>query len=181
MTGRKMQLPLVTEMSPEHEPVGAKRVGWRVTGDALEPLTAGAMLADGAPCAARRAAAAIALWIRDATDARRWGARGGDAIGGIATALDLGTADAFAIGAVRPFAATDGRAARVWVDGELRETCELVPDYAETVHLAQRRLRELGEELAPGAFLLAPATPHVTVAPNERVAVEIDGLGRLHA
>jgi hypothetical protein len=176
-----MQLPLVTEVAPEHEPVGAKRVGWRVTDDGLEPLRAGAMLADGDPHASQRAAAAVALWIRDPTDAHRWGARGSDEIGGIATALDLGSADAFAIGAVRPFARTGGRAARVWVEGELRETGELAPDYAETVHLAHRRLSEAGDVLVPGTFLIAPVTAHVPVGADERVAVEIDGLGRLQA
>jgi hypothetical protein len=176
-----MQMPLVTDVRPEPRPAGAKRVGWRVTDGAPQPLTAEAMLADTDRHAAERAAAAVALWLRDPADAYRWGRRESDEIGGIATALDLGSAGAYAIGAVRPFPATAGRSARLWVDGELREASELPADSGETVRSAQRQLAEIGEELVPGTFLLVAVTPHVAVTPDERVAVEIDGLGRLHA
>jgi hypothetical protein len=176
-----MLMPLVTEVPPEPQPAGAKRVGWRVTDGELEPLTAEAMLADPDRHAAERAAVAIALWLRDPADAQRWGTRESEAIGGIATALDLDSAAAYAIGAVRPFTATAGRTARLWVDGELRETGELPADYGDTVRAAQRRLAEMGEELAPGTFLLVAVSPHVAVTPDERVAVEIDGVGRLQA
>jgi 2-keto-4-pentenoate hydratase len=135
---------------------------------------------------ALRAEVELALWARNP-----------EAIGGLATALELvdvrqggrGTIEpilaanvfhrAFAIGDVQPLTATAGRQARLWVDGELRGKAELLDDYTDAIDSAQRRLSAIGETLRPGDFVLAGSLVHIPVGVGERVSVEIDGLSRL--
>ena len=112
-----MQFPSVKEMPRSTGRSTVTRVGWRLAGDEVEPLSnEGMLLEDAEPVAAATARAALVLWLRDPGDADRWGARGSDEIGGFATALDLEGADgaqhAFAVGPVHPFTGSAGRAAR---------------------------------------------------------------------
>jgi 2-keto-4-pentenoate hydratase len=219
-----VQLPVVTELDPrvwaglmaQRErraaslAAGAARVGWKM-GRGIEEIEAvmgsepvigyltsetlfesgSRHRADGA--VALRAEIELALWVRDPE-------RQGDeseAIGGVATALELvdvqqggrGAIEpilaanvfhrAFAIGEVQPLTATAGRQARLWIDGELRGSGRLLDDYTDTVRAAQRCLMAIGETLRPGDFILAGAAVHVPVSAGERVSGEIDGLSRL--
>jgi 2-keto-4-pentenoate hydratase len=186
---------------------GASHVGWKM-GRSIEEveavmgsepvigyLTSETMFESGGEhgaggAADLRAETELALWVRD-PDAAPPG------IGGIATALELVDVHqggrgsivpilaanvfhrAFAIGDIQPFTATAGREARLWADGDLLETGQLLDDYADTVRAAQRRLHAIGEKLRPGDFILAGSAVHVPVEPGQRVSVEIDGLSRL--
>jgi hypothetical protein len=179
----------VTEVAPEPSGRGAMRVGWRLGGEpAMAALTRATMLEPGAVyepdgAAAVRALPALAMWIRTPPDSGDWRADAGDAIGGLAGALELltegGVHLAFAIGAVRSFAPTAGRAARLWVGDESRPGDRLLPDYGELVRSAQQRLCAAGETLHPGEFLLAGISAPVRVDAGARLAVEIDDLDGL--
>jgi hypothetical protein len=179
-----MEVPSVTEVPRQARGATAIRVGWRLAGDDVEPLSADAMLLQEAdPVAAATARAALVLWLRDPGDADRWGARGSDEIGGFATALDLAGADgaqqAFAVGPVHPFTGSAGRAARLWIGEELRASGDLLHDYAESVRAAQRLLEARGAALRPGELMLVGACEPVPVASGDFVRAEIDGLERL--
>jgi hypothetical protein len=176
-----MQVPSVTEVPRAAVRSTVARVGWRLAGDDVEPLSGDAMLLEDAdPVDAETARAALVLWLRDPGDAGRWGARGSDEIGGIATALDLaGAQHTFAVGPVHPFTGGAGRSGRLWVGDELRAASELNTEYAGVVRAAQRMLEARDEALRPGEFLLVGACEPVPVAPGDTVSAVIDGLERL--
>ncbi len=69
--------------------------------------------------------------------------------------------------------------ARIWVDGELRETAPATTDALLTVEHVARLLDANGERLHAGDRILAGSLTHVQVAAGSHVAAEIDGLERV--
>jgi 2-keto-4-pentenoate hydratase len=69
--------------------------------------------------------------------------------------------------------------ARIWVDGELRETATAPTDALPTVEHVARLLDAIGERLHAGDRILAGSLTHVRVTAGSHVAAGIDGLERL--
>jgi 2-keto-4-pentenoate hydratase len=122
-----------------------------------------------------------------------------EAVAGMATALELvdvgrppkGIEDIVAtnvfhravlLGPSRPAFQGDGLEALIEIDGERRERAEVPEDFADVVLLTARLLGEAGERLERGDRIIAGSlTPQVPLSPGNRVAVEIEGLGRVEA
>src|SRR4051794_22478440 len=126
-----MQNPTVTEVEPPATALPApevRHVGWRLRGRTdIGRLTSATMIEAGgtysaAGGAALRVGPLLALWMRTAPDDGEWLAGSSEAIGGMATALELtgpgGGHRAFAIGVVRSFRPPAGAAAPLRGGGE---------------------------------------------------------------
>ena len=68
-------------------------------------------------------------------------------------------------------------AARLLVNGEVRESAETRSDHAECVRASAQLLESVGEQLSAEDFVLTGAAAHVRVAPGDVIRAEIDGLG----
>jgi 2-keto-4-pentenoate hydratase len=123
-----------------------------------------------------------------------------DAIAGLAVALELvdvtrPSADgieaivatnifhrAVVLGPSRPVVPTEGLDASIEVAGEEREAADVPDDFSDVVLLTARLLGERGERLERGDRIIAGSlTPQVPLEAGDRVAVEIEGLGRVEA
>ena len=86
---------------------------------------------------------------------------------------------AFLLGSSRP-ALGEGLEATIELNGEQKESAEVPADFADVVMLTARLLGEGGERLQRGDRIIAGSlTPQVKLSPADRVAVEIEGLGRV--
>jgi 2-keto-4-pentenoate hydratase len=86
------------------------------------------------------------------------------------------------LGPSRPAFSGDALGAVIEVDGERREKAEVPEDFSEVVVLTARLLGEAGERLQQGDRIIAGSlTPQVPLSPENRVAVDIEGLGRVEA
>jgi 2-keto-4-pentenoate hydratase len=174
---------------------GAARVGWKVALGIEEVenrpvigyLTSATELRSGA---AHSAAGAAELCV-DAELAIEIGRDGSTA--GYAAALelvDLGQARgsvelviranvlhrAFVLG---PSHDEPARAARVYVDDELRGEASVDFDLDERAEVVAYWLSALGERLEPGDRIITGSIVQVAVAPGDEIAVDIGDLGRL--
>jgi 2-keto-4-pentenoate hydratase len=84
---------------------------------------------------------------------------------------------AFVLGASRP-GAVPGEGALI-VNGEVRARAPAVVDVDGTLRAVARWLAAVGEELRPGDRVFAGSVVQVPVAPGDRVAAAISGLGRV--
>jgi 2-keto-4-pentenoate hydratase len=69
--------------------------------------------------------------------------------------------------------------ARILIDGEVRGTKPAEVDAAATIATVATLLGAIGEQLRPGARILAGSLTQVPASAGNRVAAEIEGLGRL--
>jgi 2-keto-4-pentenoate hydratase len=122
-----------------------------------------------------------------------------EAVAGLATALELVDVArppdgiegivatnvfhrAVVLGPTRPALPSDGLEATIEVNGEQRGAAESPGDFSDVVLLTARLLTEAGERLERGDRIIAGSlTPQVPLTPGDRVAVEIEGLGRVEA
>ena len=122
-----------------------------------------------------------------------------EAVGGVAVALELVDVGrppegiqaivatnvfhrAVVLGPSRPALPGEGLEAAIEVDGEQRERAEVPDDFSDVVLLTARLLGEVGERLERGDRIIAGSlTPQVPLAPGNRVAVDIQGLGAVEA
>jgi 2-keto-4-pentenoate hydratase len=89
---------------------------------------------------------------------------------------------AVVLGPSRPAFPGEGLDAVIEVDGEQRERAEVPDDFSDVVLLTARLLGEVGERLERGDRIIAGSlTPQVPLAPGNRVAVDIEGLGAVEA
>jgi 2-keto-4-pentenoate hydratase len=72
-----------------------------------------------------------------------------------------------------------GTEARLWIDGELRETALVTPGAAAVVRRLAEQLDAAGERLRTGDLVLAGSVIHVPAGPGCRVAAEIAGVDRV--
>jgi 2-keto-4-pentenoate hydratase len=176
-------------------PSADERVGWKLAyglgslPPLVGPLTARTLLADGSSfdsvgVADLRVDAEVALAIGKSRD-----------IAGLAVALevvDVAESDlpleqaiasgvthrAVALGSTCPPSAAIG-CARGVVDGEVRREQEVSVDPARSLALATNLLRAAGQDLMPGDWIITGSQVQIPVAAGDRVAAEIDGLGRV--
>jgi 2-keto-4-pentenoate hydratase len=86
------------------------------------------------------------------------------------------------LGPTRPALPSDGLEATIEVNDEQRAAAESPGDFTDVVLLTARLLAEAGERLERGDRIIAGSlTPQVPLMPGDRVAVEIEGLGRVEA
>ena len=86
------------------------------------------------------------------------------------------------LGPSRPAFRGEGLAGAIHVNGEQREAAEVPDDFTDVVRLTARLLGEAGERLERGDRIIAGSlTPQVPLAVGDRVAVEIEDLGRVEA
>jgi 2-keto-4-pentenoate hydratase len=155
---------------------------YRASGDSslrAEPEVALELGADVGPDAdgdaAREAIAALAVAL-ELVDVTRPAGDGIEAI--VATNVFH---RAVVLGPSRP-GLQEGLKASIEVNGERRESAEAPDDFTDVVLLTARLLGEAGERLARGDLIIAGSlTPQVPLAIGDRVAVEIEGLGRVEA
>jgi 2-keto-4-pentenoate hydratase len=89
---------------------------------------------------------------------------------------------AVVLGPSRPGLSAEGLAASIEVDGEERESAKVADDFSDVVLLTARLLGEAGECLERGDRIIAGSlTPQVPLDVGNRVAVDIEGLGRVEA
>jgi 2-keto-4-pentenoate hydratase len=85
------------------------------------------------------------------------------------------------LGSARAGALARGAQARLWVDGQLRETAPVTTDVAATIERTARVLAAVGERLRAGDLILAGSSTHVPVRAGSAIVAEIDGVGRVEA
>jgi 2-keto-4-pentenoate hydratase len=86
------------------------------------------------------------------------------------------------LGPSRPAFSGEALDAVIEVDGERRESAQVPEDFSDVVLLTARLLGEAGERLERGDRIIAGSlTPQVPLSPGNRVAVEIEALGRVEA
>ena len=87
---------------------------------------------------------------------------------------------AFAIGEASAGAPAESVTATVAVNGEQRASAEAADDLTRVVDLVARLLHAAGERHEPGDRIIAGSlTPQVPDEPDDEVAVEVSGLGRV--
>jgi 2-keto-4-pentenoate hydratase len=85
------------------------------------------------------------------------------------------------IGAMESTSSLPSGVARMWVNGELRESAPLPGSISRRLSAAADVLAAVGLRLQPGDRLLAGSLTHVRCAPGDHVVAEIDTLGFVDA
>jgi hypothetical protein len=145
-----------------------RRVGWRIGAGAIEELTSASVFGDGAELdvTGGRAETALLIQVARAEPAPC-------AVVGVALVFDRAAVIGRACAGGLPAAAC----ARLWIDGELRESAPVTTDVAATIaHVAAA-----GKRLRAGDLILAGSLTRVPVRPGSTVIAEIDGIGRVEA
>jgi 2-keto-4-pentenoate hydratase len=186
---------------------GARHVGWKLAGAIAEidELTHGAPLsgyltsatvhAHGATC---HVPGARALRAETEVLIQLVGAAGDPAAAVVGVAIELVdvarpphameeivAANVFhraaIVGPARAGALPAAAPARLWIDGELRETAPVTTDVGATVARLANVLAALEQPLRAGDLILAGSLIHVPVSAGSSIAAEIEGVGRVEA
>jgi 2-keto-4-pentenoate hydratase len=88
---------------------------------------------------------------------------------------------AVALGSLRPWVRGQRARARAVVNDRPAAQARIADDYAPTVRAVAQLLVAAGERLRAGDRILSGGLTHVPVAPGDRVAAVIDGLGSVEA
>ena len=74
-----------------------------------------------------------------------------------------------------------GDEARIWVNGQLRQSAPVPSSHVETLSAVSRLLAAVGLQAGPGDRILAGSLTRVEVRAGDRVVAEIEGLGCVEA
>jgi 2-keto-4-pentenoate hydratase len=85
------------------------------------------------------------------------------------------------VGPARAGALPAAALARLWIDGELRETAPVTTDVGATVARLANVLAALEQPLRAGDLILAGSLIHVPVSAGSSIAADIEGVGRVEA